>query len=90
VDVSSVLNWIIAQNLHVLVRLQTQRDAAMAIAKTQGVADAIADWLQRVELEDGPDAASRGLQDLQQRLRAVGAHLQARGETNDGPTSKAG
>ena len=90
VDVSSVLNWIIAQNLHVLVRLQAQRDAALAIAKTEGLANAVTELLQRIELEDGPDAASRRLEDLLASLRRVEAERQARAPDNDRPASKAG
>ena len=41
VDVSSVLNWVIAENLPKLIRLQAQRDAALAIAGTEGLTDAV-------------------------------------------------
>jgi hypothetical protein len=69
VDVSSVLNWIIAENLPKLIRLQEQRDAAMVIASTQGLADAVAERLKRIQVEENFDAASRELQALLERLK---------------------
>ena len=78
VDVSSVLNWIIAENLPRLVRLQEQRDAAMAIASTQGLADAVEERLKRIQVEEGYAAADRELQSLLERLRQEGRTAQER------------
>jgi hypothetical protein len=78
VDVSSVLNWIIAENLPRLVRLQEQRDAAMVIASTQGLADAVEERLKRIQVEEGYEAADRELQSLLERLRQEGRTAQER------------
>ena len=79
VDVSSVLNWIIADNLPRLVRLQEQRDAALAIASTQGLADAVEERLKRIQVEEGYEAASQELQALLERLRQGGTVAQEKG-----------
>jgi hypothetical protein len=72
VDVSSVLNWIIAEFFPRLVRLHEQRQSALAIACTQGLADAVEDRLRRIQVEEGYEPASQELHRLLERLSQGG------------------
>jgi hypothetical protein len=69
VDVSSVLNWIIAQHLPTLVRAEAQRESSMLIARAQGLADAVEERLKRIAVEEGGEAAAQELLGLLQRLQ---------------------
>src|SRR5690242_2679060 len=57
VDVSAVLNWLIAEQVPLLMRKQAARRSAMALADTEGLGDAVVELLRRVETEKGLDAA---------------------------------